>query len=166
MYYIHTDGRCSKGTEIASDGTVKAFKGKGYIYAVCGYLAAFMIIDEVLKRKQNPMEVLKLLHSKQYNPYLWHCGVLVATEKYGAYTIDVEPDSNDTSKHKISIVRWGDKDLPQLDGSGSKVVGALLAQHVHPSPEQVKKSFLTAYKVDHTIGGEITELSLKAKKER
>ncbi len=165
-YYLTSDGRTSQGwMGIASDNTVKVHSGKGCIYGVCGNASAKLIMKMLLNKTSDPVKFLKLLHHKDYAHLLQHSTTLVASQKFGCFTVHIHPRSmspfGSSSGHTCEIIPWDDKNLPQIAGSGSLQVKALLSQYAQePLPEGVKAAILQAYVTNHTIGGEISQISL------
>lgn len=165
-YYMTGDGRTSMGwMGIASDTTQKVHQLKDCLYGVCGNASAKMIIEMLLKRTRDPKRLIKLLLHKDFKDILQDCEALIATQKFGCYTISI---SNGHPMFKSSgsseIITWSDESLPQISGSGSLNVKTLLSVNHEdkPTPEQIVKSIEASYKVNHTIGGTITQVSLKS----
>lgn len=164
-YYIHADGRCTQDwMGIASDEVTKVFEGKDFIFGLAGAAAAQLIIGEALAKETRPMQLLKLLESSEFKPYLRSCSALIATTNHGAYGLSVRPEGFLSSTMTVDIIRWNEGDLPQSIGSGFLNVRTLLSLNSKVTPELVKKAIKDSYKVNHTIGGRISETKLKISK--
>lgn len=159
------DGRTSQDwLGIASDNSIKVHEGKNCIFGTCGKAAAKIIVQNLLKKTQDPFKLIKLLHHKDFKDILQDSHTLVATQRYGCYSLNVRPSSNSMFSSGSAIkdvVLWDDDCLPQIIGSGFLNVRTLLSQYDKVTPELVKESIRTAYKTNHTIGGLITEVKLK-----
>ncbi len=167
-YYMHSDGRTSQDwMGIASDNSIKVYEGKECIYGTCGKAAAKVIIKELLNKTRDPLKMAKLLYHKDFKDILQDSKTLVATKKYGCYTISISMGRSsmfNSGKTECDIILWEDANLPQITGSGFLNVRTLLAQYeTDPSPMQVKEAIKDSYKVNHTIGGLISEVKLKVK---
>jgi hypothetical protein len=161
-YYMHADGRTSQDwMGIASDNSVKVHTGKDCIYGTCGRAAAKVIVKALLSRTRDPLKMAKLLHHKDFKDILQESSTLVATKKHGCYSINIRGASLFSPKADHSIITWDLDTLPQILGSGFLNVRTLLAQYDKPTPEQVRKAIEDSYKVNHTIGGLISEVKLK-----
>ncbi len=169
-YYLHGDGRATEGSHgINTDNEVKVYQGKGYMFGQCGECSDLLPLNEALKTTHEPFKLLKLLHSDEFKLLFKNLGVLVATSKHGCYSIDRTPHKDPNIEHDpvkrplATIIPWTREALPQMVGSGYLHVRTLLAQHEVITPDIVKSAIETSYKVNHTIGGKITELKLKVK---
>lgn len=166
-YHIHSDGRTSQDwMGISTNNSKKVHDGKDCIFGVCGSAAAKLIIKDVLSKVNNPIQVLRKLHSKDYKDLLQDSQTLVATKKHGCYTLSISTKSLFSTSPNISIVTWDDDALPQIVGSGFLSVRTLLSTQEKITPKIVEWAITQAYEVNHTIGGKISHLSLELPKER
>ncbi len=166
-YYMTGDGRTTQDwIGISSDNSIKVHEGKDCLYGVCGNASAKLVIKALLDKTRDPLKLLKLMGSKEFKDILQDSAAMVATKKHGCYTlrIDNKKDKDGAKTTDFSIVPWQDADLPQMVGSGFISVRTLLAQKNTITPMTVKDSIFDSYKVNHTIGGLITQVKLKVGK--
>ncbi len=163
-YYMTGDGRATEDWRgVCTDNFIKVHSGKDYIYGTCGNCSANVVVKALLAKTRDPIKLLKLMKHKDFKDILQDSSTLVATKKFGCYTLDI-------SKSKVlftpsaaegDIILWDDGTLPQIAGSGYLNVRTLLAQKEKASPKEVIKAIEDSYKVNHTIGGKITQVRLK-----
>ena len=165
-YHLTGDGRTSQDwMGIASDNTIKVREGKNCIYGTCGKAAAKIVIAHMLAKTQNPIKLLQMMHHKDYKDLLQDSTTLVASPKYGCYTIQIS-NGHILSGKSHSIVTWDEGALPQIIGSGFLSVRTLLStiENKDITLQVVNDAILSSYKVNHTIGGKITTVKIKAPK--
>jgi hypothetical protein len=163
VYHIHGDGRTSMDwMGVATNNSTKVHAGKDYIYGTCGNATAKVVIKALLEKTTDPIKLLRLMHHKDFKDILQDSKTLVATKKHGCYEISIRKQGGllGNTSASCGVITWDDDALPQMSGSGSLAVGALLSQHDEPMPIHVEQSIQQAFKVNHTIGGKITQVSL------
>ncbi len=162
-YTISGDGRTSQDwAGVSTDSSIKVFKTKDCIYGGCGHASARLVINKALSRTSDPFKLLKLLNHKDWRDLLQPTSVLVASKKHGAYTVSIDKRGMLSTGHDVNVITWDDGALPQVIGSGFLQVRTLLSMHDNGklSPKVVKDAITSAYKTNHTIGGNITQLSI------
>lgn len=164
---MHGDGRTSQDwMGISTNNSVKVHEGKDCIYGTCGKAAAKLVMKDILNKTCNPMQVLRKLHSKDYKDILQDSQTLVATKKYGCYTLSIHGGNPFKAGHQVDICSWDDDALPQIVGSGFLSVRTLLSTQEKITPDAVKWAIQQSFEVNHTIGGKITHVSLPLPKSK
>ncbi len=173
-YYLTGDGRCTARHHIASDEVTKVYKATGkrkvkgkitqdeYIFGGAGCASSEILIKKALAKTRDPHKLQRLLKdSKEFKDHLVTTHCFVVTKKFGSYLLCIEPQGFLSSSYVAITIAWEDSSLPQVIGSGSHHVSALLSQYENPTPKVVEACIKQAYKVNCTIGGKISSVDLK-----